>query len=219
VTLPALDYQVVAAEGPKYKVGPRCANPMCTRFAEHAHHIVRRSALGGPRDWIKVDGCVVGNVAGLCASCHENVTGRIGGHRAAIRWETQTRSFWWCLLGEERGQVSYILGAELDPHPPRPGAVALEEPELCPTCGQRKRHAASSAGRGPRRRKTWLVRVPDDEEENGADVLDSLVEAIVPVVPNSDVTAAGRYYVLVPSLAYVLMDLPRFETTMAGVGG
>ena len=70
-----------------------------------------------------------------------------------------------------------------------------------------------------RRRKTWTVKVPADAEEDGAEVLDSLVENLVHLVPNSDSSASGRYYVLVPALAYSLMDTGRFVQTMTGVGG
>jgi hypothetical protein len=69
---------------------------------------------------------------------------------------------------------------------------------------------------GRRRRKSWTVRVPADELEQGADVLDSLVISLAPLVPNADASASGRYYVLVPALAFALMSSSEFAASFEG---
>jgi len=225
VTLPPLDADIAfSAEGPDYKVGPHCSNPNCSRLADHAHHIFRRTKMGKPVDWVEVEGWVVANKTGLCWRCHNDVTGEVGGHKAAIRLDLERHVFQWCLVVLERGLVTdYPFAGLLDPQPPTPESLALEratgqpESEACPRCGHVKR--ARAVHRGPARaRKTWPVLVPDDEQEHGADVLDALVETLAPMIPNADTTRAGRYYVLVPVLAYAAMDTKRFLETLEGVG-
>lgn len=224
MTLPAVDsWTVKGLKGlPEYKVGPRCSNPTCSRIAEHGHHIVRRSALGGDYAWIELDEVVIANKTGLCADCHDDITGLVGGHKAAIRWEEKGRAFWWCLLGEpdDLGNPSYHPVGLLAPQPPtleslaeRPGAI---ESEHCPMCGQIKRRRR--VGEPRRRRKTWIVKVPAEAEEDGAEVLDTLVENLALIIPNADAGLAGRYYVLVHALAYSTMNAANFATTLAGEG-
>jgi hypothetical protein len=221
MTLPAVEtWNLRGLRGPDYKVGPFCSNPDCHRFAEHAHHIVRRSAIGGDYAWVEIDGVVYANKTGVCPECHDELTGRVGGHRAAIRLEQGL--FVWCkvVLRPNGEVIEYVPVGELKPQPPT-WEIAVDGLELassvCPTCGHERR--PSGPKHPQRHRKSWIVKVPADQEENGAEVLDSLVSNLVPLIPNSDASAAGRYYVLVPVLAYSLMDSGRFVQTMAGVGG
>jgi len=227
VTLPALDMWVArGVKGPSYTVGPRCANPQCNRIAEHAHHILRRSYLAGVYDWVEIDDWVVGNKTGLCFRCHNDVTGDVGGHKAAIRINLEHRVFEWCLVTELEGDVEYIFAGLIDPQPPTPESLATKRDagqpvsDACPMCGhvERARRPSSPPGK-PRARKTWPVLVPDDEQEHGAEVLDTLVENLAPLVPNGDSSRKGRYYVLVPVLAYATMNSENFVQTMEGVGG
>ena len=220
MTLPAVDtWDVRGVKGPAYKVGPNCSNPHCRRLAEHAHHIIRRSAIGGDYAWVEIQGELYANLTGLCPECHDEITGLGGGHKAAIRLTDGL--FVWCLLSSIDGVIEYLPVAPIVPQPPTPEALQEDsntDLDSCPTCGQVKRRR-KEAGTPRRRRKTWLVKVPDEHDENGAEVLDSLVDNLVPLVPNSDSSSSGRYYVLVPVLAYALMDSERFVTTMKGVGG
>lgn len=65
-----------------------CAMPGCTNtFRLQKHHIVRRTATGGPLDYVTIDGLVVQNVCMLCREHHEKITGSIGGHRLWIVYE------------------------------------------------------------------------------------------------------------------------------------
>ena len=228
MTLPPVDGDLMfEATGPSYTVGPRCANPNCSNWADHAHHLWRRSKTGNkPVDWIEItDYGVVGNKVGLCWRCHRDVTGSVGGYRAAIRLDRLNRVFQWCLVVEQHGVITdYPFAGLLDPQPPTPDSVALEratgqpESEACPTCGHIERARPSVPSSQRRARKSWIVLVPDDEQEHGAEVLDSLVEQLAPLIPNADASRTGRYYVLVPVLAYAAMAPHRFIETLTGVG-
>lgn len=55
------------------------------------HHIVRRSATAGPKDWIGVDGLVVWNKLRVCIQCHD----RINDHGYRVAWEDGTGWVLW----------------------------------------------------------------------------------------------------------------------------
>jgi hypothetical protein len=225
MTLPATEsWNVRGADGPKYKVGPRCSNPGCQRLAEHAHHIVRRSQLSGDYAWIVLNERVLGNLTGLCPQCHDDVTGRVGGHKAAIRI-SDDRDFLWCDVVEMEGQIVYLPQGKLEPQPPTPETLAQRAPghehtesDTCPFCGQTRRRRSATPLLDRRRRKTWTVLVPDDEQERGAAVLDTLVDDLAPLL-GVEPNRTGRYFVLVPTLAYAQLDRKRFLETIKGVGG
>jgi len=234
MTLPAFDsWAVRGLLGRTYKVGPYCSNPLCTKLAEHAHHIVRRSQIQGDYYWVEIDGeIVIGNVTGLCPRCHDEITGVVGGHRAAIRWHIDpldgTTGFWWCrIVTNPSGEVTYFPVDLLSPQPPTPDALAaspaaeesdVKESDRCPTCGHltRSRPAAAAPAAG-RKRKTWMIKVPDDEQEHGADVLDVLLDDLAPLF-GYEPTASARYYVVAAALAYAQQDRKRFIESLRGVG-
>lgn len=225
MTLPPFDSDDVhGVEGPDYKVGPSCANPKCEHLADHAHHIWRASKVANaPRNaWVAVDGFVVGNKTGLCWRCHNDVTGEGGGHKAAIRWIQG--DFWWCLVSGEKPNLHYHPVAWIQPQPPTPAQLATDDPrasdtgspESCPFCGQERKRRSAPTRVGRRKRKRWTVLVPDEEIENGADVLDSLISNLAPLVPNADNTSSGRYYVLVQALAYSMISGEDFVASFEG---
>lgn len=230
MTLPPSDsWQVRGVAGPPFKVGPKCANPHCQRLAEHAHHMWRRSFLAGDFQWVELpNGRVLGNLVGLCPMCHDQITGRLGGHKAAIRL-ADDGVFWWCALGQETSSIEYEFLAPLDPQPPtREALVAspatVESENSCPTCGQprARRRLPQPAGGRRRGRKTWPVKVPEHEQENGADILDALTEDLAPLLgidPDSNGTyTSGRYWVLVPCLFYAQQQRDDFIKAIEGVG-
>lgn len=74
----------------------RCYAPGCAEtWGLQKHHIVRRSATGGPLDYITIDQLIVPNVCMLCQQHHDNLTGLLGGHMAAIKWEAG--AWMWCV--------------------------------------------------------------------------------------------------------------------------
>jgi hypothetical protein len=243
MTLPAVDsWDVRGVDGPAYRVGPHCSMPTCERWAEHAHHIVRRSAIGGGFDWVEIDGVLYANKTGLCPAHHDDITGRIGGHKAAIRLLTEThvesgvhthplddlaaattsRTFYWCSIEQTpEGKVIYLPYAPLDPQPPSPDSLAQRAPtesdsEPCPFCGQsNRRRRGTTAPSGPRRRrKTWCIQVPDDHED-GAQVLDTLVDDVAPIM-GIEPSRTGRYFVAAAALFFVQQNLKEFAASWKG---
>jgi len=222
VTQPAVDtwVELRAVKGPEYKVSGWCSNPGCNRTSDSAHHIVRRSQVK-TTDWVEIHGRVYANKTGLCWRCHDEInTGR-----KAIR--LIEGEFIWCeVISLGNGKVDFQKVWPLAPQPPTPESLAerasghdTEESETCPTCGQAKRRRRAPGGPGPaRRRKTWTVKVPADAEEDGAEVLDTLVDDLAPLL-NVEPDQGGRYYVLVPALYYAQQDRKRFLDAIVGRGG
>jgi ssDNA-binding Zn-finger/Zn-ribbon topoisomerase 1 len=226
MTLPVTDRLPERVSGSRYEVGPRCSAPDCTRLADHGHHLVRRSASPDTH-WIQMaDGKIFGNVVGLCVDHHDQVTGMPGvGHEAAIRYDDGV--FWWCSVNSDgRGHVFYTRLAALEPQPPSPDSLGeqraeeeLETEEACPACGQKVR--AARQGRAPgepaRRRKSWVIKVPDDSED-GAQVLDVLVDDLLPLFGIKS-KKTGRYYVVVSALVHAQHDRKALVRSMTGEGG
>jgi hypothetical protein len=210
--LPADDFGIRGHPGKEYAVYRYCAAPGCDERSVHAHHLWPRSFLRGqPYSWVQLpDGTVIGNRIGLCLRHHEMVTGEIGGYRARIAFSGGV--FWW----EERVTVrSYDHASKdfvttvddwrrvglLDPQPPGLIEEPKPEPEVCPTCGHSKRKRTDPV-EPPRAKKTWTVLVPDDAE-NGAEVLDTLVDDLaVPLGMSDYQTRLRRYFVLAWVLAW-----------------
>lgn len=230
MTLPPLpSTAVVGVVGKPYKVGGKCAVPGCESQVDHGHHIFRRSALAGAFFWVRLpDGQVVGNLTGLCWRHHEGITGKRWGHSHWIQWRNGEYLWGTIRLGVEvpNWDTDFIPVGPLDPQPPAPDLLDApqpterSEPDRCPECGQQKRRSGSpaiSTPGAPRRRKSWIVKVPDDHED-GADVLDVLVDDLAPLL-GIDPTASGRYHVLVPVLVYAHQDERGFIESIKGVGG
>jgi hypothetical protein len=227
VTFLPVDYRergrVVGVKGPKYKVGRVCCNPNCSRDTQDAHHMWRRSEIVKDFDWVNFDGWIVACKVGVCIHCHIALTEG----KMSIRLDEEARLFDWCIVtgSKTTGDVKHNPVGRIDPQPLTPELHATLAPdqgtgsEDCPFCGQSKRRRPRLGTAVGRRRKTWLVQVPADDLEHGAEVLDSLVENLSPFVPNADGSTVGRYYVLVPVLAYAQMNVKNFVSTMEGVGG
>lgn len=137
------------------KDGPcRC----CGGKRESFHHLVPRSQRGDD---------VAANVVSLCGSgttgCHGILTQRLAGWQvvaAAIRHSLTPL--------EERYVVAKKGRWWLDREYPH------SDDGLCAKC--RKPRAPKRTDGEPRKRKRWVVSVPDDAE-NGAEVLDALLAA------------------------------------------
>jgi transposase len=221
VTQPAVDtwINLRPVSGPEYRVSGWCSVPGCKRTSDSAHHIVRRSQVK-TTDWVEIEGKVYANRTGLCFRCHD----KINTGRNAIR--LIEGEFIWCeVISLGNGRVEFKTIWPLAPQPPTLESLAQRASgqddsgsETCPTCGQTKRRQARSSG-GPRRhRKSWTVKVPADAEEDGAEVLDTLVDDLAPLL-NVEPDAGGRYWVIVPALVYAQQDRQRFIQSVKGVGG
>lgn len=210
---------VKGVKGTAYKVGPVCANPGCNRFADHAHHIFRRSQLAGDYAWVELENQVYPNLCGLCVACHNDVTGDVGGHKAAIKLGVASGSYFWNIVHVEHGVVCYEHVGRLDPHPPTPQSLTEERAlgqedrvsEHCPFCGQTKRRRRDTAGPTTRRRrKTWTVSVPDDAED-GAEILDTFVDEVATLLGAGEWDERNRrYWALVHVLAWAMQQREQF---------
>jgi hypothetical protein len=202
MTLSPVDtFDVEAVKGPHYKVGSTCASPLCNRWADHAHHLFRRSRQGATR-WVELpDGTVTGNLVPLCARCHQLVTGDTGGHVHAVRWHED--EYWWANVLSQNGQLSYVLVAPLTEQPPRLGDEEPADINRCPSCGRAKKRTMQHTP--PRKRKTWTVKVPDDDAEDGAQVMDDFVDALAYEFGfDVDGGALTRYHTLARACAFAI---------------
>ena len=213
----AEDHLVLGEDGAAYKVGPWCANPTCKRTVDHVHHIFTKAQMGGDYSWVRIDDdYVVGNLTGLCAWCHTDIHGDVGGTNAAIRFVDN--EFLWCSVRNRWGEIELIPQGLLRPQPPTPESLTGSAPatasesesEQCPTCGHTKRRGPAGPP-GPRRpKKTWTVKVPDDQE-NGAEVLNTMVDDLAVTLGFDDPKSAlRRYHVLVPALYWAQQNKRQF---------
>lgn len=203
--LPAESWKVTGVTGPKYRVGPYCSVPDCHRFADHAHHIWRRSFIGGDYRWVKLwDDTIVANLTGLCVQHHQEVTENF----AVIKYMDDGVFYW-----AEEYRDEYEVVGELDPQPgvqPEPSIPDHdEEDDTCPTCGHKARRRVQELPPGPRRpRKSWSVRVPADSLEDGAQILDELEQEVAEAfgIDHYSNVANRRYFSIVQSFALILQN-------------
>lgn len=200
---------------PKYKCSSLCAHPTCSRFADHAHHICRRSFIIGDVAWVSyADGPIVGNLCGLCYMHHEMITL----NRSAILWDSKLKRYIWTNTDLGTGEVGESLGP-LYPHPPLhaervagpkgkpPHVHGPADDSLCPEC-QRPLKRPKETGEkkeDAKRRKTWAITVPDDTDEDGALVLDTLVEECAKLFGREG-EGKLRYYVVAQALALIIQN-------------
>ena len=207
--LPLENRNIIALRGdkyPDYKVGPICSAPGCSKFTDHAHHLWRRSFTAGACSWIKLpDDTVTGNLCGLCWRHHEEVTV----NTVQIVW---SNGFYW-----KDHQGGYVR--LLDPQPPRYPTNVTEEPQKaaealldgpasnpkCPSCKRTLPHTHDKKKEGTRKRVQWSIHVPQDQQEDGADVLDTLVEECGKIFGH-DENKRTKYFTVVQALALVVQN-------------
>ena len=156
----------------KFKVGPSCSVPHCTRLTDHAHHLFSRAKMGGAFDWVRLpDGEEVGNLVPLCYRHHQNVTDNqvhITYEKGKFLWEGDPLS--WQPPKKFGLATPELVPESLDPE-------RLDRP-ICESCGRLlPRVKLDGPEERKKPRKTWAVSVPYTLEENGADTLDALLDA------------------------------------------
>lgn len=213
--IPSESWDITAHRGesfPQYKVGPICCAPGCSRYVDHKHHIARRSFIIGDVWWVSYgDGPIVGNICGLCWRCHDLITR----NEKIIVWDARWREYWWCDVSSDNNPISV---AELFPQPPRMSDpptpeqkhVHVEGPGSspnCQTCGRPvpRKKEPSEKKEPAKRRKSWTVSVPDETDEDGALVLDVLLEECRALFGRDD-SKNVRYFVLAQALALVVQS-------------
>lgn len=203
--LPADPWGVEKAEGPAYRVGPNCSVPGCTSYADHAHHLWRRSFTIGPAAYVRLGDVVYGNVAGLCYRHHADVTE----NRAWIKLQFGQYVYGvmhgadWHEVGPLEPQPPVLDGASSAPTSPLAaveGRTVEDSDPPCPSCGRRKRRAMPALPARPKSR--YVVMVPDDVMENGHAVLTELVAEVTDVLGRDEDTPP--YYVLAEALALLI---------------
>lgn len=221
--LPHENREVLSWPGPRYKCASICSVPGCSHVRDHAHHLWRRSFLAGDYAWVKLwDGTIIGNLTGLCYRHHEDITA----NRAQIAWEEEAKKFVYLdNIQDVNGRFSGTVIGFLEPQPPLHGEAQGEVPvsdnepigpaatDKCPACKRTlpdARHKRDEHREQRKRRKTWTVRVPDQAEEDGALVLDTLLESMREHFGHDEGTNM-RYYTLVQALAWLNLHLDLVE--------
>jgi hypothetical protein len=151
-----------------------CANQECAHEATDRHHLFSRGLMGGAFDWVRLaDGVETGNIIGLCFYCHKDVTE----NKAHIVLNPKDYNFYWNdrLLRYQPPKKGEVAGASSDS-----GEVGATD-ETRPVCVTCKRPLPRPKIEGQktektRIRKTWSVAVPLDEQEDGAEVIDGLLD-------------------------------------------
>lgn len=208
---PTESRNVVGLKGdayPDYRVGPLCCAPGCSRLCDHAHHLWRRSQLGGPFSWVRLeDGTILGNLVPLCYDCHRKITD----NEAHILWVRE--SFQWSDRASAWKDRDWDWPCLIDPQPPihgKPEQPDMSTPSLgpaavetCPTCKRTMPHEHSEKKSKAKRRKTWTVTVPAEADEDGALVLDTLLDECRKIFKHDDAKNV-RYFSLTQALALVV---------------
>lgn len=215
--LPHENWQVDPFAGPRYKVAPECAVTYCRNYADHAHHLWRRSHLGKDAAWVILwNDRVVGNLVPLCFMHHQLITENL----AWIEYDAETHLFHWATKDGDNFHRQEALSYQ----PPVGGEIATAsrsretteddltaDQEVCTACGSRRRRrqpASGDAGAQPaarRPRASWSISVPSDERERGADVLDELCEGVMEAFGREHHTSGiARYFAVVEAFTFVI---------------
>lgn len=180
-----------------------CSNPYCNNKAADKHHIVRRS-YAGENDWVYIDGQLVPNVCVLCRPCHELVST----NKAQIVWNHHVY-----LWSDDHHDGATLLNPQVPGLPEVFSEPKIFSPEndgsVCPTC-DRPFPKPREQTEERRERRTWTVTVPKDKREDGAEVLDTLLEEIRLELASSGLHYGAemkvRYFVLSTALGLFLTN-------------
>lgn len=189
--------EIKAAEGVAYKVEAYCAHPECGKFSDHAHHVVRRSFIGGDVAWVEYKSHKIQNIVPLCWGHHEEITQ----NKAFLFWHEDTLSFWWYDQQDEEPakQVGPLSYAAMEEH------VGPASKRKCPACGRPAKKEPEEKTEETRQRRTWAITVPNDERENGAETLDTLMQECRDLFGH-DESKRVRFFTLTQALALVVQN-------------
>lgn len=192
----------------KVIVNPTCAHPDCDKPTESVHHLVPRGTVGSSSWFVRIPGVdrPVLHCVGLCGTGTTGHHGDLEEHRGWVRFEDGVWN-WYdepgvkmcacvgnCLLGPNytcSGKPREELWKLLGPLDPQPGQISHRK--------ARKR----KQGGEKRARANVSIAVPKDSGEDGAGVLDDLIqtgrELWAPELGWSESVPA--YYVVVAAFA------------------
>jgi hypothetical protein len=165
----------VASE--RYPINKKCAHPECNEPAT-VHHIFPRSMIKSDSYFVEIEdnafvesgrgvkpeSIVIPHAVGLCGSGTTGHHGDVEEHRAWIKYEDG--EFVWYDRSPTDGYVAdgAVAWNKVGPLNPQPGSREGKP--------KRKRYT----GQARRQRVNWQVKVPKDEQEDGAGILDDLLE-------------------------------------------
>ena len=181
---------VIGVDDEPYPLNERCAVPGCAEPSER-HHAWRRSFLNGDYWFVQLpDARIIGNCIGLCNTHHRKVTE----NEAMIAFLDDV--YVW---GPPEGDVQVLAWQP-------PGIEhqheRVDNSDVCPQCHQRIKPKTKPEQR--KNRRTWSIAVPKDDQENGADVLDTLIDAAREELDSVGLSYGDehryRYHVLATSL-------------------
>lgn len=208
--------RVEAAQSERYPLNPISAKPDSLEPATDPHHIWPRSKIKSDSWFVAVseadeDKVVIPHVTGLAHSEHMDVED----HRSKILYEYNEDAVIWEFVWydrvetseEEKDRWEKETGSHRDDYPvdtwvrlgplnPQPGAV-----------GTPKKKRRTFKGEEKRNRVNWQVKVPKDSLEDGAGILDDLIEQlrndheILELYPDGGEPA---YFILVAALNLAL---------------
>lgn len=203
--LPLESRDVQGVDGPEYPLNLVCPVPGCGLETTETHHLFRRSFLAGDYTWVRLpmmpDNIMMGNLIRLCNHHHHMVTI----NAAWLRLEDDGVLTWSDMvalpepllfqpplskrpgvdvLSDLDGEVEQPDGdhqaedaADRSPLVGHEATVPGTELDgTCPTCLRPLPHKKEEHEKA-RVRRTWSVTVPKDEREDGAETLDTLLEA------------------------------------------
>ncbi len=147
-----------------YVLSTVCCHPECNRTDVTAHHLFSRSKINDSSWFVRIPGedKPVLHVAGLCGSGTTGHHGDVEEHRGWVRVEDGVWNWYERTVDADSprgfGNEGWGLVGPLDPQP-----------------GKHTRKARKREKQPSRSRKTVTVNVPQDEQEDGAGVLDELI--------------------------------------------
>ena len=176
----------VAAE--RYPLNQHCAHPICNNPVSGAHHIFPRSMTKSDSYFVEIDTgrgkVVIPHAVGLCGSGTTGHHGDVEEHRAWIKLEEGGRFVWY-----ERHEDDWKTLGALNPQP------GSRDP---------KRKRTPATGKARRQRKMIGFRVPADEAEDGAGLLEDLHLQVEAKLGFDE--PRSLYYSIVDSFNYVLLN-------------
>jgi len=201
---PLENLRVSGVMATRYQLNKKCAQPECSEDAVDAHHCFPRSQIGNDFWFVEVEEWEetkflhpLAHVTGLCRAHHDAVEA----HAAWIKLEDGVWN-WYDRGGFDAamaGDPMYESGwTKIGPLNPQPGSRE----------GKPKRKKFQGEAR--RQRKTVSVKVPNDEQENGAGLLDEQLELA------GEILVKQGLYSEPPPTYYRLMAALIFFTTHVG---
>lgn len=188
----------------KYPLNEKCAHPECSDLTDDAHHIFPRSQIGNSSWFVEIiqgpehdaeTKWIIPHVSGLCRKHHDEVER----HDAWIKLEDNTFEWYERVkvltdrLPEDDGANYRFEWSLTGPLNPRPGS----------TEGKPKRRKFKGEAR--RKRTTISIKVPQDEQEDGAGIFSDLVEQLGEKLSPGD--PKPTYYTLIAALAFALANI------------